>query len=299
MYDILRNNPIFASLQEEELEYLLKIMERQEYEPNQLVFAINQEARHFFLVEAGSFILYLRNNQVKTFQKGDLFGEIAVINENVRTGSIRALQESTLLAFNGSSLFDDTVVPPRVSLKIIRALAKKVTNYLRSREQISTLELIQGGENDYVEFKSSIRWDVEKQRNDKLTERAILKTITAFLNSRGGTLLVGVQDNGEVLGIGQERFMSHDKMLLHLTNQIKEHIGAIHLKFIRFEIEEVEEKYILRVDCEAATLPAYYKDHKEDALYIRTGPSTSNLRVSKVYDYIQLRFTAPNGMDAG
>ncbi|MEM6630559.1 MAG: RNA-binding domain-containing protein [Bacteroidota bacterium] len=296
MHEILANNPIFSSLSKEELDFLMRIMERQQYEPNQLVFAMNQEARHFYLVESGSFILYLRNNQVKTFKRGDLFGEIAVINENVRTGSIRALQESSLLAFNGNALFNDQVVPPSVSLKIIRSLAKKVTNYLRSREQISTQELIQGGENDYVEFKSNIRWDVEKQRNDKLTERAILKTITAFLNSRGGTLLVGVQDDGEVLGIGEERFLSHDKMLLHLTNQIKDHIGAIHLKFIRFEIEEIDAKYILRVDCEAATLPAYYRDHKEDALYIRTGPSTTNLRVSKVYDYIQMRFSTPNGL---
>ena len=296
MNEILANNPIFSPLSVDELDFLTKIMERQQYEPNQLVFAMNQEARHFYLVESGSFILYLRNNQVKTFKRGDLFGEIAVINENVRTGSIRALQESSLLAFSGSALFDDQIVPPTVSLKIIRSLAKKVTNYLRSREQISTQELIQGGENDYVEFKSNIRWDVEKQRNDKLTERAILKTITAFLNSRGGTLLVGVQDDGGVLGIGEERFKSHDKMLLHLTNQIKDHIGAIHLKFIRFEIEEIDAKYILRVDCEAATLPAYYRDHKEDALYIRTGPSTTNLRVSKVYDYIQMRFSTPNGL---
>ena len=287
---LISSNATFKTLDNDELEEITKIVERKYYERNDPVFSVQDKAQYFFLVENGLFILNIRGGRIKTFKPGDLFGEIAIINENVRTGTIRAMDHSTLLAFHGERLFDRKYVRPQTSIKILRALAKNVSNYLRSREQVSTKELIEQGESDIVEFKSSLRWNMEKQNKDRLIEHAVLKNIAAFLNTKGGTLLIGVQDDKTVIGIGQDRFENFDKMFLHLTRLIKEHISPIHIEFVKFEIEEIGDEHVLRIDVEAATLPAYLKDRSDELFYVRTGPSSTNLKVSKIYDYIKMRF---------
>ena len=290
IYDLVSQNPVFSKLLPSELDDVFSIIERKTYPKNQQVFSIDQKARFFYLVESGTFILSLRGKKYKTFKPGDLFGEIAVINENVRTGSIRALEESALLAISGNKLFDENYIKPQTALKITKSLAKKVTHYLRSREQISTKELIEAGENDYVEFKSSVRWSLEKEHRDKLVEFALIKAMAGFMNTKGGTVLVGINDQKEILGIGQDRFENFDKILLHLTQLIKDRISPLHLEFIKIEVEAIGDKNILRIDCEPATSPAYVKERNDEAFYVRTGPSTSSLQVSKIFDYVRRRF---------
>ena len=60
----------------------------------------------------------------------------------------------------------------------------------------ATGELIDVGESGEVEFKSTLRWHLHAERMDKEIEHASLKTIAAFLNTAGGTLLIGVNDDG-------------------------------------------------------------------------------------------------------
>lgn len=289
--ELLRKVPAFSGLDDQELQDLLKISARKRFNKNQPVFTIDQEARQLYIVEIGSFILNLRDRKFKSFKPGDLFGEVGIINEHVRTGTIRALEDSVLIAIDGRALFDGQRLNPLTALKITRELARMVTYYLRSQEQVSTTELIEKGENEQVEFKSSMRWNAKSGNNDHLIEQAIIRTIAAFLNTKGGILLVGVQDDGKVVGIGRDRFENSDKMMLHLTRLIKHRIGTLHMRFIRFEIEEIEREQVLRVDVDPATIPAYITEsNNHESFCVRTGPSTTQLRVSKIHDYIQMRF---------
>ena len=62
--------------------------------------------------------------------------------------------------------------------------------------------IIQQGEGPLLEFKSTFRWDMEQSRTNRLLEGVILKSLAGFLNSNpGGTLLIGVADNGEIIGL--------------------------------------------------------------------------------------------------
>ena len=291
MLKLVHACPVFSSLEEYELKNLLPVLGKKVIPKNELIFSVDQEAKYLFLIENGSCMLSLRGKKYKTMVPGDIFGEIGIINEQVRTGSMRALEPTTLITIHGEKLFNPETVPAKVSLKIALALARRVTFYLRSREQISTQELIQNGETDFVEFKSNLRWNPETQRKDRLIEHAILKTMAAFLNAKGGTLLIGVTDEKEIIGIGEDRFENVDKMLLHLTILIKDRISTIHMEFIKFEVEQLQGKYVLRIDCEPATVPAYLIDHNEEHFYVRTGPSTSRMKTSKIYDYVRMRFS--------
>lgn len=289
--ELFNKNSAFSSLSEQEIEYLLNISNRKSYHKNQAVFTVDNLARHLYLVESGTFFLSLRDRKYKSFKSSDIFGEVGIINENVRSGTIRALEESSLIAINGKQLFDSNYVPAPMALKILRKLAKQVTNYLRSQEQVPSLHLIEKGETEFLEFKSSMRWNPKLEKTDRLVEQPIIRTLAAFLNTKGGTLLIGVRDDGKVLGIGQDRFENHDKMLLHLTELFKQRIGTLHMKFIRYEIEQIEAEQVLRIDVEPATIPAYVKEGKSsECFYVRTGPSTTQLMVSKIFDYIRMRF---------
>ncbi len=63
-------------------------------------------------------------------------------------------------------------------------------------------ELLARGEDAHLEYRSTFRWDLRAAAVSKVMETAVLKTVAAFLNSReGGTLLVGVADDGRVLGL--------------------------------------------------------------------------------------------------
>jgi len=81
--------------------------------------------------------------------------------------------------------------------------------------------LVEQGENTTIEFKSTLRVNLHTGQNDAKMELAILKTIAAFLNVNGGTLVIGVTDDGNPVGIGADKFANEDKMYLHLVNLIK------------------------------------------------------------------------------
>ena len=62
-------------------------------------------------------------------------------------------------------------------------------------------DLIAEGESDELEFKSSLRWDYKQGTVNKKLEDVIMKSIAAFANGQGGTLLIGVDDFGTPLGL--------------------------------------------------------------------------------------------------
>ncbi len=131
------------------------------------------------------------------------------------------------------------------------------------------------------------------QKKDKEIEHASLKTIAAFLNSEGGTLLIGIDDKRNVLGLDNDQFQNDDRAMLHLTNLIKERIGKHVLSFVDIEIEQIAGKKIMRVDCKPSSVPAYIMHNNTEKFYIRTGPSTTGLPVSDIFSYILNRFYLP------
>ncbi|MEL7249790.1 MAG: RNA-binding domain-containing protein [Bacteroidota bacterium] len=288
----LRKHEVFRNLDQAELDHLIPIMETQSFKNGEIVLSPDQPTNFFYYILSGKLMLHLTNNEFKPLLPGQLFGEIGIINPDFRSGVVIATEPTEAVCICGKRLFTEGVIPPHISLKVLRALSKRITNYLRSREQISTKEIIEQGETDSIEFKSTLRWNLYTQKKDKAMEKAALKTIAAFMNTAGGILLIGVKDDGTPLGLDEDRFANHDKMLLHLTKIIQERIGPLFIQFLHFSIEQVNGKDVLRIDCGPATKPAYYKEDQVDHFYIRTGPSTTDLRLSKVYSYIQERFEA-------
>ena len=147
--------------------------------------------------------------------------------------------------------------------------------------------LINEGEGNRVEFKSTIRVNLKNGKNGKEIEFAWLKAVIAFLNSDGGTLLIGVADNGKILGLDTDNFENDDRCLLHIKNLFNQHVGAEFSDFVDFTLVEVDDHKIVTADCRPAGKPVFLKVGKNEEFFIRSGPSNSKLTPSQMIRYIQ------------
>ena len=119
---------------------------------------------------------------------------------------------------------------------------------------------------------------------------AWLKGVTAFPNTEGGILLLGVADDAEILGLGPDEFDNEDKCRLHFKNLFNQHIGPEYSRFVRFELFELEGRQIAAIECERASEPAFLHDRNKEAFYIRNGPSNIELSISQALKYLRNRF---------
>ena len=162
-------------------------------------------------------------------------------------------------------------------------------------EQISTNDLesrIAHGETSKLEFKSSLRWNLRANRDDPNMGLAVLKTIAAFCNSEGGELLIGVADDGTLLGIAYDHFLNDDKFLLHLGNLIKDKLIPSVAHHVDFGFVTINDKKICRVTCESSSEDVWLKADKNtpQAFYVRQGPSSMALEGWNAVRYIKEHF---------
>lgn len=160
----------------------------------------------------------------------------------------------------------------------------------KSKPESVIQDILKIGETPKIEFKSTIRTNLHTKQFDKRMELEILKTITAFLNSSGGNLLIGVSDEREVLGLEIDKFQNEDKMALHITNLIKNHIGNQFLPFIKFHITKIEDKRVMLIVCKESAKRVFMKNENKEEFYVRNGPSSVKLEGSSLVDYIQHKF---------
>jgi predicted HTH transcriptional regulator len=152
------------------------------------------------------------------------------------------------------------------------------------------LQTIAAGEDDRLEFKSTLRWNLRTNKPDKAMEIACLKSIAAFLNSEGGTLLVGVEDDGNILGITADQFPNEDKFLLHFNNLINQHLGLENADSFSFEIRHLDGGDIMIVDCLPSLAPVYVTHDRKEDFYVRVGPGTRPLTTRDALEYIRNHF---------
>ena len=183
----------------------------------------------------------------------------------------------------------------KVLLEENRQLADQLEDRLRSVPLESAQRaqwiqsLITSGESDRVEFKSTLRWNLQTDRAERVIENSWLKSVVAFLNSDGGVLLIGVADAGEILGTSADRFDNDDKYLLHVNNRIREYIGLEFVSFINFQLVPIEGQKVLLVQCQPSPSPVFLKSGKDEQFYVRVGPGNRRLSTSEVLNYVTNR----------
>lgn len=260
--------------------------------------------------EGGTLELDQKEGYVRTEYLNDeeqaLIKTIAVANEgtlNVLIDKKKVYDIAEQYAAYGIRLLHDTVLSGEYG-----TYAKKLESELlqifkeqnilieppRPDEQIIPIrELIEKGENERVEVKSSMIWDYKENRaNKRLIGYVIVKTISAFMNSAGGFLVIGVDDNKKILGLANDfstlKKSTKDAFELHFTNIVNNYLGKENRPYANIRFENLDGLNIAIVEVTRCSHPVFIKSKgKEDEFYVRMGNSSHPLNVREATIYIK------------
>lgn len=162
------------------------------------------------------------------------------------------------------------------------------------QEIINLRKMIGMGENEEVEFKSSLCWDYKENRKNKLMEFTIAKTVSAFMNSKGGYLLIGIGNSKQILGLDKDfaviKKPNKDAYELHFTNVINKYLGKENRPYAKIWFENLDGKIIAVVKVNKSPNPVYIKSEGKEEFYIRLGNSSHPLNVREATVYIKNRW---------
>lgn len=154
--------------------------------------------------------------------------------------------------------------------------------------------LIEKGESELIELKSSIRWDFKQGRVNKELEHVILKTIAGFMNNRGGALIIGVDDNGEIVGLEHDystlKRKNRDGFEQHLISIISSNLGTDLCPLVRIIFHRVEGEDVCRIIIQMSPRPVYIQQGANVHYYLRAGNTTRELNVREALAHIEERW---------
>ncbi len=156
--------------------------------------------------------------------------------------------------------------------------------------------LIAKGESRELEFKSSARWDMVENKQSKVMEKVIVKTVAAFLNSAdGGTLLIGVADDGTVLGLAHDyqtfgKKPNQDGFDLWLHDTLLSAYGKESAGSFKVSFHEHGGKDICRVIVHPSPNAVWVKDEGVEKFYVRIGASSKELTGKEAMAYAQTKW---------
>ena len=150
--------------------------------------------------------------------------------------------------------------------------------------------LIEGGEGEDLEFKFSVRWDHRQHRSNKALEAVIAKTIAGFMNHRGGSLLVGVADDGSIIGLAPDystlQSKDRDGFERCIVDIVKNRLGGDLCPYVHCVFYRINEQDVCRIVVEASPKPVYCMEGKQPHFYLRTGNATHELDVREAMAHL-------------
>lgn len=167
-----------------------------------------------------------------------------------------------------------------------------------------------------VEFRPTLRKNIWTRREDIAVELSSLRIIAGFLNSNGGTLILGVSRYGRPQMSEDDIFETRDRMWLHLLNLLHHRVGTLPfsaqalripldleslpdsrngqtdeaISCIHPRFERIRAQWVLRIDCVKSNAPVYLKEANLGRFFVRTDFRTKELGQRKAREYFEERF---------
>ena len=160
----------------------------------------------------------------------------------------------------------------------------------------SLRETIRKGEGKKLEFKSTGRCNLHTGKKDSDVEYAVLKTIAGFFNGEGGTLLVGVGDRGEMVGIEEDfphlKKPTKDSWSLWLTDFASKRLGKLAAAEIGIKFEKLDDGTVARIEIPPAGSPVFVKgtEGESETFFVRFPGSTQVMSGKEQLEYIKSRW---------
>lgn len=152
-------------------------------------------------------------------------------------------------------------------------------------------DLLRSMETQRVEFKQSARVAMGNDVPEKVINEGVIKTVAAFLNTRGGTLGIGISDDGQIVGLQPD--LDYKKQDLDgyqnwlttlLVNKIGGGVVGAH---VSLRIEQVRSDVVCLIDVTPSVSPVYAETTKgKNCFYVRINNTTRMLEGPDILSYV-------------
>ena len=174
------------------------------------------------------------------------------------------------------------------------ATQRRALGFLEAELGRTVPTLITSGESEHLEFKASARWSIERGSVSRDVEAAIARTIAGFLNHTGGSLLIGVTDEGVVCGLHQDYSTLHDPnrdgFERFIISLVRTRLGGEACTLVHVAFHQSGDRDVCRAIVEPSSRPVYFHDGSTSRYFVRTGNSTRELDVREAMEHIARRF---------
>jgi len=253
-------------------------------------------------------LLHLSRGTTPFVSNGKLYllhSEPLLNSANQHVGMVIVPKDMSLeqQALRTQDRFNYMVVGAAGILIIVVVLYFVGSELLKRANRITLQEALKSGESLIVEFKSTFQWDVYQGQPKDERMLDTLKSIAGFLNTKGGTLFIGVEEGRteavKVCGINEDLRLnggSRDKLQRKLRDLITTRIGPKFSPFIEEYFEEEAGQLCWVVVVASSPEPAFVRwkfageSKEQKKFYIREGPKTSELDTENTWHYIKNRW---------
>lgn len=149
------------------------------------------------------------------------------------------------------------------------------------------------GENHFLEFKSTARYNLRLNRQDDNIEHSLVKAIAGFRNADGGIVLVGVNDKGRIRGISEDLRLcpkpTLDSFELSLRDTFAKYFGVSSVPeiFISFDVDSDTKHKVAIISVQKSRTPVFITYKNIERFYVRLGNSTHSLSPSEMLKYLK------------
>lgn len=157
---------------------------------------------------------------------------------------------------------------------------------------VSTKDLIhKHDEGVMLEFKETARYHIYKGHFSDEIKTEVVKTVSSFMNSLGGVLIIGVSDDGNIKGLDRDGFSAVDDAKNFMSNLLLSNLGIRCNKHVRVFVEILSHYRLIRVECDKSSQPTFVSEEDgSNSMYVRYIESTVKLDAKGMYEYIPHRF---------
>ncbi len=162
-----------------------------------------------------------------------------------------------------------------------------------SRTHIDLSSLIAQGEGELLEFKVTACWDMYQNAKNSRAIESVIKSIVGFMNSNsGGTLLIGVSNDGNIVGLDNDykfadtKKQNRDGFELYLRNSVNSNIGSDCIPFYNLFFHRAAGTDVCQVIVAPSSKPVFFRGE----FYVRNGNQTRQLTTQEAIDYIKNRW---------
>ncbi|EBK3132743.1 N-6 DNA methylase [Salmonella enterica] len=224
--------------------------------------------------------------------------EIPVPPIEIQEEVVRIANKLEIARDSISSFFSQLTTEPK-QYEFIENITDEMIYSLSSLSDETHLKhIIEGGETRRVEFKQSFFANVDKimgeERNiekDSKVQYEIIKDIASFMNTDGGTLLIGINDKGKVIGIEREmarfKFKKIDNYFQELGAQLGSRLFQDYQQYCKLIEVKIDGIIVVKIDCRPTSFPVFLDNEK---FHVRTDTSSPCLTGIEMLRYIQNRF---------